>query len=1005
MRQAWLTCVLAALVACGKGSVTEPGEVDAGARDATAGERDTGPREDAGDPDAGDPDAGPTGEVGLCETCSVSGECEVDAVCGPLSDGALVCLKRCTFEFNDCPRGFECAMYAPLDFDTVCLPVGAVCCVDEDADGYGVGAQCEGPDCDDDDIARHPDAPELCNGADEDCDSTVDEEYTDCELAGCEAVGSGEFQDFGDEGCADGACVGVEPSSCGLYTCELGGDLGEVCAVRCDDEGADSDALCVPMAHCEGGGCEADLPNGSVCDEDSDCGSNHCDNGYCCDAGGTCCAESMDCPGFPGEGVVCDVAEDCEGSRGMVQCNTESFACETISGVPDDTACDDEVLASDCGLFADLYCDGTEDQPRPRCPTSCSADDECDDAAHCDASFCFPDLPDGEPCDEASDCVSGYCENGFCCASGDCCRTAVDCPGSYGSPAVCDDMRACAGTRDAASCVDNICGTNVDVPDDSACTSAIVADECGLYPAVRCTGAVDQSSPVCPTMCAGDSDCDESAHCDAMMCEADLPNGSACDEASDCQSGICNNGFCCTGGDCCARDSDCPSSYAEPSTCLIPSQCQGQRRDAICNPTLFRCETGALIDDDSGCAGIQSNDCGLFPGVACDSAMTQPTDQAGRCDTMCVSNDECDPGAFCNAMGRCEAEGEMGDPCGAPDECTDGLSCVDGVCCTSACTGACEACNVAGSEGSCAPVPDGTDPAGECGAIDCGGYFAGFSGDVCYERDDAPASAVDCNGARACETASEVCPMQGQGAIRDTCDAQCENPASGTCTGTTGPTCTPLDLGNETCGLGVCRVSSPICVGGARNTCTPGSAGTESCNDLDDDCNGQVDDGLPVGAHEPNNGCGEVIELMSVTTDGASGNRTASTDALLYPNGDVDFYRVYVDEDGGADCIFTCVDRERSTLDVTIEVPVGAGSFELCGVRNSCGDLSSTSNCVTVTGGSSGSIEVRGDSHCCSGIFCNSDNSENFYLRVRGVGDPAFECNSYELTWTGDEAC
>jgi len=54
-----------------------------------------------------------------------------------------------------------------------------------------------------------------------------------------------------------------------------------------------------------------------------------------------------------------------------------------------------------------------------------------------------------------------------------------------------------------------------------------------------------------------------------------------------------------------------------------------------------------------------------------------------------------------------------GDPCGASSECTNG-NCVDGICCETACTGVCEACNLAGQLGICAAVAMGQDPAMEC---------------------------------------------------------------------------------------------------------------------------------------------------------------------------------------------------------------------------------------------------------------------------------------------------
>ncbi len=1000
MRYAWIGAVCLVGVACGGGGGRPgglDGAVDGGARDASTA--DTGPvMRDVGT------DAPPVDLVPLCGECSVDAQCGLVARCGPLSGGETVCLRLCNPEFNDCPRGFQCAAYAPLDFENVCLPIGEACCVDEDADGYGVGGSCMGPDCDDEDAMRYPSAPELCDGGDQDCDDAIDEMFTDCEAPRCEATGEGTFRELDAAGCASGVCVDSEPRSCGNFTCDGRGEDGDVCATSCAPEGSDDDSFCIAAAHCDGGMCESDFPDGAVCDEDTDCGSGNCENGFCCGAGRTCCNVDTDCPGFPGVGVVCGEPEDCQGTRGTIQCNTAIFACETMSGVPDDSACNSSVVADTCGTFRDIVCTGAADQPTPRCPSTCTNDAQCDDNAHCDASFCFPDLPDGDACDEPSDCASGHCQNGFCCATGDCCRSAVDCPGSYGSPATCDDSRACQGTRDAATCIDNQCRTQENVPDDTACTSGIVADTCGLYPTIRCTGALDQAAPSCPATCTSDSECDENAHCDGGMCLLDQPNGTACDEASDCTSNYCGNGFCCAGGDCCARSSDCPAgAYGRPSECLAGTSCQGTRRDPVCNLTSFQCQVGDPLDDDSGCNGIVSNDCGLYPSVSCTTMTDQPSNQAGRCATTCTMDGNCDPGAFCNAMMSCQSEGRPGDACTASNQCMSGLSCVDGVCCTSSCTGTCVACNVPGSEGTCSPVPVGQDPANECAGLDCSSYFAGFTGSTCFERADAPSSAVSCNGAGACQQPADVCPSQGRGDARLTCDASCQSPNGASCTGTAPPVCNNLTPGNQTCGQGLCQRTVPICVSGAPNTCVPGTPVAEVCNGLDDNCDGAYDNGLAGDGYEPNASCGEARALPEVLTDGTSAERSETVTGTVYYIGDTDVYRIYVREAGGADCITTCFDNERSQLTIRLVAPTGVGSYEMCVASVDC--PSSWGNCVTVPGGEARQLVVTGRSRCCSGILCNSNNSENFYVRVRGVGAPAWSCQAYRLEYSGDEAC
>jgi len=58
---------------------------------------------------------------------------------------------------------------------------------------------------------------------------------------------------------------------------------------------------------------------------------------------------------------------------------------------------------------------------------------------------------------------------------------------------------------------------------------------------------------------------------------------------------------------------------------------------------------------------------------------------------------------------------DIGVPCATDAECGTGF-CRDGVCCNAACNGVCEACNLQGTIGTCAPVPTGQDPGKECAA-------------------------------------------------------------------------------------------------------------------------------------------------------------------------------------------------------------------------------------------------------------------------------------------------
>jgi len=51
-------------------------------------------------------------------------------------------------------------------------------------------------------------------------------------------------------------------------------------------------------------------------------------------------------------------------------------------------------------------------------------------------------------------------------------------------------------------------------------------------------------------------------------------------------------------------------------------------------------------------------------------------------------------------------------------------------------------------------------------------------------------------------------------------------------------------LAPVSCGVGGCRRSVAACVAGMPQTCTPGEPRAETCNGVDDDCDGAVDDGV-----------------------------------------------------------------------------------------------------------------------------------------------------------------
>lgn len=931
-------------------------------------------------------------EENFCANCETNADCgDSGDFCVELTAGRF-CTVDCAGDPSVCPTGFTCQSVAGAG-DTVvgmqCMPINGICCIDGDGDLRGEGAGCVTTDCDDANDVVYDDAVEVCDTFDNDCIGGVDVDVTDCAGDICQLGMFGYYSRPG-EPCVNGTCELQNAVLCDLYTCSEGGELGDTCATSCDGE---DDSKCIPTAHCDNSVCYSDLADGQMCDEDSDCANAHCQNGFCC-AFGDCCQMASDCPTFGTFDPVCENPATCQGSRGEAICGP-TFICGSSGTADDDSACDMSTVADDCGFYLDVMCNGQADQVAPACATSCSSHADCDPGAFCDpgTNICVQDLINGSFCaNDAERCQSGHCQNQFCCDSGDCCANESDCPPSYSGPAVCDVPSACQGERDIAQCNNFECSTSVGVDDDSACDSSIVANTCGLYNSVNCDGNSVQNPPLCPSTCSTDLDCDADAYCSAGgACVPDEPDGVACMDNDECQSGHCQNGACCDSGDCCTGASDC-SAYGVAPVCDDATSCQGHRRDGVCN-AQSQCEQSMDIADDSACTAVlEANDCGPYPSVFCSGDVTQ---NAPICTSMCSGDGDCDPSAHCDG-GTCVPDAGQGGFCDEPSDCDAGLFCVDNVCCNSSCNSGCEACDLAGSVGTCSLVPDGQDPDNECGAVACGGFYDGFSGNTCYQKADVSAGAATCAGNGQCRTAAQECGASGRGPGVLTCDNYCQDPTGGTCSGTTAGACTNVSQGNHSCGQGVCAVTVPQCISGSFNTCVPdsGQASTETCNNIDDNCNGVTDDGSFSDSSEPNGSCSNYTTLAQVGSD-----QTLSIDTkTIYGSGDNDYYRINARETdgscGGCDGLFD----EDYRIHLTLTVPSGAGSYMFCTGNSDCGNVNS--NCQEVLAGQAATWIWTLDGGCGTG-----NDSFTRYVRIYGDNAPGYECLPYTFSYRLETGC
>ncbi|MGZ3426148.1 MAG: putative metal-binding motif-containing protein, partial [Polyangia bacterium] len=257
--------------------------------------------------------------------------------------------------------------------------------------------------------------------------------------------------------------------------------------------------------------------------------------------------------------------------------------------------------------------------------------------------------------------------------------------------------------------------------------------------------------------------------------------GGACTGGLTCQ-GVAPAGMCVAGnGSSCTMANQCSSGNCVDMHCCVSSACG----DGVCKAC-------------TGAGGTCVNQPANMPGNGCTGA-----------------------GQVCDGGGACKKA--TGQACGSSSECWNGL-CVDGYCCNTACnTSQCQACNVAGSQGTCslttgAPIGGRTacNGSGTCGGT-CDGthqtcqYPGG--GTACGSQTCAPGAggAVvtpvgSCNGAGSCtQTPQTPCAYtQCNGnvcASSCTLDNQCVNSdycstaGSGTCITRhgNGTTCVPDD--------------------------------------------------------------------------------------------------------------------------------------------------------------------------------------------------------------------